>query len=182
MKSHITHPLTPSLTKRRGNQVPLFLREGFRVSYHRSSTHPLYSLSQKSTLRRVLFPNVFIGNPEMLVESWNSSPDPFSRNALSAKCHSRMLLSGIQKCWWIHRTHPLTPSPGMRYLQSVIPECFYRESRDALTTLGSMSGFPIRSGPPKDGQATTKPGGHDTRILPTKAGVIPVQTGIRKYL
>jgi len=27
-----THPLAPSLKKRRGTKVPLFLREGFRVS------------------------------------------------------------------------------------------------------------------------------------------------------
>jgi hypothetical protein len=27
-----THPMTPSFTKRRGAKVPLFLREGFRVS------------------------------------------------------------------------------------------------------------------------------------------------------
>jgi len=27
-----THPLAPSLKKRRGTKVPLFLKEGFRVS------------------------------------------------------------------------------------------------------------------------------------------------------
>jgi hypothetical protein len=56
-----THPLTPSLTKRRGTQVPLFPREGFRVSSsgcfaHRSGTHPLTaSLTKRRGAKVPLF-------------------------------------------------------------------------------------------------------------------------------